>query len=71
MAVNTRDSDCVIHFEGKHGPQTHLSSDTVKTAINQRKERLDLPEHEKFKIFRIVTKNLFDYLPGASCSKAG
>ena len=63
MMVNAEDSDCVIHFEGKHGPQKHLSSDTLKTAINRRKEWLDLPEHEKFKTFGIVAKKSLDYLP--------
>ena len=63
MAVNAGDSGCVFHFECKHGPQRHLSSDTLNAAINRRKEWLDLQEHEKFKTFRIVAKKSFDYLP--------
>ena len=39
------------------------SSDTLKTALNRRKEWLDLPKHEKFNTCRIVAKKSFDYLP--------
>ncbi len=54
---------CVIHFEGKHGPEKQLSNETLKTTIDRRKAWLDLPEHEKYNACRTVAEKSFDYIP--------
>ena len=63
MALDARDSVCIIHFQGKHGPLKQLSNETLKTTINRRKAWLDLPEHEKYNACRTVAEKSFEYLP--------
>ena len=65
MAVNAGQIPCIIHFEGKDGPQKQLSNETLRTFIQRRKEWLQLPdtcELEKYHQSRDIAKRSYDYL---------
>ena len=65
MAVNSGEIPCIIHFEGKSGPQKQLSNETLRTFIQRRKESLQLPdtcELEKYHQSRDIGKRSYDYL---------
>ena len=62
MALNAGSSSCVVHFEGKLGPQKQLSNETLKTIVNRRREWLELPEHEKYNIWRNIAEKSFAYI---------
>ena len=65
MAVNAGEIPCIIHFEGKDGPQKQLSNETLRTFIQRRKEWLQLPDNcelEKYHQSRDIAKRSYDYL---------
>ena len=62
MAVNAGSSPCIVHFEGKLGPEKQLTNETLKTIVNRRREWLELPEHEKYNIPRNIAEKSFEYI---------
>ena len=62
MAVNAGSSLCIVHFEGKLGPEKQLTNETLQTIVNRRREWLELPEHEKYNTSRNIAEKSFEYI---------
>jgi hypothetical protein len=41
MAVNAGSSPCIVHFEGKLGPEKQLTNETLETIVNRRITKLE------------------------------
>ena len=71
MAVNAGSSLCIVHFEGKLGPEKQLTNETLQTIVNRRREWLELPEHEKYNTSRNIAEKSFEYISDGIEKKPG
>jgi hypothetical protein len=56
-------SACIIHFDGKFGPQKRLSNETLKTICLRREEWLALPENECHDNQKNIANHSFEFIP--------
>jgi hypothetical protein len=63
MAADAGSPPCIVHYEGKLGPEKQLTNETLETIVKRRREWLELPENEKYNIFRNIADNTFEYIP--------
>ena len=54
---------CVIHFDGKSGPEKRLTNDTLKTISLKRMEWLDLPDNECNVNQKNIANRSFEFIP--------
>ena len=56
-------SACIIHFDGKFGPQKRLSNETLKTICLRREEWLALPDNECHDNQKNIANQSFEFIP--------
>ena len=54
---------CIIHFEGKFGPEKRLSNETLKTICSRRMEWLCLPDNECNVHQKNIANKSFEFIP--------
>ena len=62
MADNAGSYPCIVHFEGRSGPQKQVSNETLKTIVNRRREWLELSSHAKYNTCRNIAEKSFEYI---------
>lgn len=56
-------SSCIIHFDGKFGPEKRLSDETLKTICLRRREWLAIQDEEGKVKQKNIAKKSFEFIP--------